>query len=197
MFGAAVGNYRGNAASGETFTGNNNTYPSSANFYLNNTHYSSLSAWQSATGQDANSTQGSGTGAQACNTSVNTLGTQAIGPAAAGFSGALNTGLVVSCASSASPAACGSAAAGSVAIPTGVSSVTLQVNTSAVTANSQIVLFPDDTLGTKLGVTCNSTLATLVGGLAVTARTAGTSFTLTFNGTIATNPLCLSYLIVN
>ena len=101
------------------------------------------------------------------------------------------------CSSSASPAVCGSAAAGSVAIPTGVTSVALQVNTTAVTANSQVFLFPDDSLGTKLSVTCNSTLATLVGGLAITARSAGASFTVTYNGTIAANPLCVSYLVVN
>jgi hypothetical protein len=101
------------------------------------------------------------------------------------------------CSSSASPAVCGSAAAGSVAIPTGVTSVTLQVNTSAVTANSQILLVADDTLSTQLSVTCNSTLATLVGGMAITARTAATSFTITYNGTIATNPLCVNYLVIN
>jgi hypothetical protein len=116
--------------------------------------------------------------------------------AAGGLTAAnFNTG--TNCSSAASPAVCGSAAAGSVAIPTGTTSVTLTVNTTAVTANSQIFLFPDDTLGTKLGVTCNSTLATLVGGMAVTARTAATSFTVTYNGTIATNPLCVSYFIVN
>lgn len=104
---------------------------------------------------------------------------------------------ITNCSSSASPAVCGSAAGGSVAFPTGVTSVALTVNTTAVTANSQILLFPDDTLGTKLGVTCNSTLATLVGGMAITARTAGTSFQVTYSGTIATNPLCASYLIVN
>jgi hypothetical protein len=101
------------------------------------------------------------------------------------------------CSSSASPAVCAAASAGSVAIPTGVTSVALTVNTSAVTANSQILMFPDDTLGTKLGVTCNSTLATLVGGMAITNRTAGTSFEVTYNGTIATNPLCASYVVVN
>ena len=101
------------------------------------------------------------------------------------------------CASGASPAVCGSAPAGSVAIPTGVSTVSLVVDTTAVTANSQILLTADDTVGTRLSVTCNSTLATLVGGMAITARTAGTSFTITFNGTIATNPLCVSYSIIN
>jgi len=101
------------------------------------------------------------------------------------------------CSSSASPAVCGTAPAGSVAFPTGVTSVALTVNTTAVTANSQIFFASDDTLGTKLGVTCNSTLATLVGGIAVTGRVAGTSFTLTYSGTIATNPLCVSYSILN
>ena len=101
------------------------------------------------------------------------------------------------CSSTASPAVCGSAPAGSVLIPTGTTSSTLTVNTSAVTANSQIFFYPDDTLGTKLSTTCNSTLATLIGGSAITARTAGTSFQITFNGTIVTNGVCGSYLIVN
>ena len=101
------------------------------------------------------------------------------------------------CSSAASPAVCGSAPAGSVAFPTGVTSVALQVNTSAVTANSQIFLFSDDSLGTKLSVTCNSTLATLAGGMAITARSAGVSFAVTFNGTITTNPLCVNFLVVN
>lgn len=99
------------------------------------------------------------------------------------------------CSSSAAPAVCGSAAAGSVVIPAAGTTVT--VNTTAVTANSQIFLLADDTLGTKLSVTCNSTLATLIGGLAVTARTGGTSFQITSGATPAVNPLCLSYLIVN
>jgi hypothetical protein len=101
------------------------------------------------------------------------------------------------CASAASPAVCGAAPGGSVVIPTGTTSETLTVNTTAVTANSRIFFYPDDSLGTKLGVTCNSTLATLVGGSAITARTAGTSFTITFNGTILTNGVCGSYLIQN
>lgn len=101
------------------------------------------------------------------------------------------------CSSVATPAVCGSAAAGSVLIPTGTTSSTLTVNTTAVTANSQIIFYPDDSLGTKLGVTCNSTLATLVGGSFISARTGGTSFQITFNGTIAVNGVCGSYFIVN
>lgn len=100
------------------------------------------------------------------------------------------------CSSSASPAVCGSAAAGNFAIPVGLNQ-SLQVNTTALTANSQIFIQSDDTLGTKLGVTCNSTLATLVGGMAVTARSTGASFTVTLSGTSATNPVCGSFLLMN
>jgi hypothetical protein len=46
-------------------------------------------------------------------------------------------------------------------------------------------------------VTCNSTLATLVGGLTISARTAGTSFTIANNVAVVTNPLCVSYAIIN
>jgi hypothetical protein len=99
------------------------------------------------------------------------------------------------CSSSASPAVCAAAPAGSVVIAAATTTIT--VNTTAVTANSQIFLLADDTLGTKLSVTCNSTLATLIGGLAVTARTGGTSFQITSGATPAVNPLCISYLIVN
>jgi hypothetical protein len=108
---------------------------------------------------------------------------------------AYNTG--TNCSSSASPAVCGAAAAGSVALPTNAVSSSIVVNTTAVTANSQILVTTDDTLGTKLGVTCNSTVATLVGGLTISARTAGTSFTIANNVAVVTNPLCVSYLIIN
>lgn len=99
------------------------------------------------------------------------------------------------CASSASPAVCGSAASGAVAVPTGTNP-TLTVNTTAVTANSIILLTIDEGLGTKLSVTCNSTLSTLVNPV-VTARTAATSFTITIGSTLVTNPACVSYLIIN
>lgn len=124
------------------------------------------------------------------------VGTGASGSVAGTIkSGKYATG--TNCSSSASPAVCGSSAAGSVALPTNAVSSSIQVNTTAVTANSQIFAFTDDTLGTKLGVTCNSTVATLVGGLTISARTAGTSFTIANNVAVVTNPLCVSYLIVN
>jgi hypothetical protein len=102
------------------------------------------------------------------------------------------------CSSSASPAVCGSAAAGSVALPAGTGS-TLVVNTTAVTAASEIKLQVDDS-ATVAGATCNSTLATLVGTpLVVTARTPGVSFTVSTGASsvITTNPVCFSYGLTN
>lgn len=101
-------------------------------------------------------------------------------------------GTVSNCSSSATPAVCGSAPAGSVAMPTGGS--TLVVNTSAVTANSQIFITEDSSLGTKLGITCNTTTGRVY---SVNARTASTSFTIKSSANPATNKACLSYFIVN
>jgi hypothetical protein len=102
---------------------------------------------------------------------------------------------VTNCSSAASPAVCGSSPSGSVAMPTGATP-TLVIDTTAVTANSQIQLTVDESLGTKLSVTCNTTLATLVNPV-VTARSAGVSFTITMNSTLVTNPACISYTIIN
>jgi len=109
--------------------------------------------------------------------------------------GVIINGTATNCSSSASPAVCASAAAGSVAVPTGTNP-TLVVNTTAVTANSQIFLNIDESLGTKLSVTCNTTLSTLVNPV-ITSRTAGTSFTFVIGAIIATNPACVSYSILN
>jgi hypothetical protein len=99
------------------------------------------------------------------------------------------------CSSSASPAVCGSAAAGSFVIAASATSVV--VNTSAVTANSQILLTEDSSLGTKLGVTCNTQSLLTLGVPKVTARTAGTGFTASIEVGPTTNPLCISYAILN
>jgi hypothetical protein len=95
------------------------------------------------------------------------------------------------CASSASPAACGSAWTGFIVVPAGMSIQT--VNTTALDANSKIIFQVDDTIGTPLGVSCDTTPADLFGGFAVTGRTPGTSFTFTSAITPSTNPLCISY----
>lgn len=99
------------------------------------------------------------------------------------------------CTSSAAPAVCGAANAGSVVVAAAATTVT--VNTTAVTANSQIFIQPDDSLGTKLGVTCNTTGTLLDAEAWVSARTGGTSFVITVNAAPSTNPECFSYFIVN
>lgn len=98
------------------------------------------------------------------------------------------------CSSSASPAVCAASSSGSVAVPAGTNP-TLVVNTTALSANSQVLLTEDQSLGTKLGVTCNTTLPT--GASNVTARVAGTSFTIEVTGVFTTNPVCVSYAIIN
>lgn len=96
------------------------------------------------------------------------------------------------CSSSAAPAACSAAQAGSVVIAAAGTTVT--VNTSSVTANSQIFIQEDSSLGTRLSVTCNTTTGR---DYTVTARTAATSFVITASAAPVTNPACLSYFIVN
>lgn len=98
---------------------------------------------------------------------------------------------LANCSSSASPAVCSAAYAGSVTVA--ASATTKVVNTTAVTANSQILLTFDSSLGTKLSVTCNTTYTDAW----VSARTAATSFTITVASAPTTNPACFSYRIIN
>ena len=100
-------------------------------------------------------------------------------------------GTLSNCSSSASPAACGSAAAGSVVIAPGSSSVV--VDTTEVTANSQITLTFDSSLGTRLRVTCNNTPQQPY----VSGRTAGKSFRISVPESFTANPGCISYSITN
>lgn len=100
-------------------------------------------------------------------------------------------GTLSNCSSSSAPAACGSAAAGSVVIAPGSSNVV--VNTTEVTADSQINLTFDSSIGTKLRVTCNATTQQPY----VSARVAGKSFTISVPNRFATNPGCVSYSITN
>ena len=104
------------------------------------------------------------------------------------------TGLQTStnCASSASPAVCAAASAGGVTIAAG--SGTIVVDTTAVTANSEILVFEDSSLGTRLSVTCNTTTGRTY---SVSARTAATSFTITASANPSVNPACLNYVVVN
>lgn len=99
---------------------------------------------------------------------------------------------VSNCNSTVSPAVCGSAPAGSVAMATGGS--TLVVNTTAVTANSQIFIMEDSSLGSRLGITCNTATTR---NYTINSRIAGTSFTIKSSNNPAGSKACLSYFIVN
>lgn len=96
------------------------------------------------------------------------------------------------CANGASPAICGSASAGSVAIPVGTDS-TLVINTTAVTAKSQIQLTMDRSV-TIGGITCNTNYLTQA---VVISRVVGTSITIQAPGTSSGNPVCVSYTVFN
>lgn len=96
------------------------------------------------------------------------------------------------CASTASPANCGAAPTGSVSV--GGSARSIQVNTTAVTANSQIFVMEDSSLGARLGMACNTTTGRTY---QVTARRPGSSFTITSSAAPMGNYACLSYWIVN
>jgi hypothetical protein len=127
--------------------------------------------------------------------------------ATCGQFGAPGTGTAVSfahyivngnCASAASPAVCSAFNSGDSVIAAGSTSVV--INTSGIDANSQVFLTPTDatSVGTRLSVTCNSTLTTLLAVLGETARTAGTSFTVSTGATtVATNPLCFHWFLIN
>jgi hypothetical protein len=100
-------------------------------------------------------------------------------------------GTLSNCSSSASPAVCGSAAAGSVVVAAGTGSVL--VNTTAVTANSEILVTFDSSLGAKLSVTCNTTYDAPY----VSARRAAESFTISVASRPSANPACYSYSVIN
>jgi hypothetical protein len=98
------------------------------------------------------------------------------------------------CTSATSPAVCASATTGAVVLA--AAATTIVVNTTAVSAsaNQQIFLTQDTstTMGTRLGVTCNTTADLGV----VSARVTATSFTIT--GTApTTNPACYQFHIMN
>lgn len=99
------------------------------------------------------------------------------------------------CADSAGAAACGSASSGSFVIDAATTSTV--VSTTSVTANSQIHIQEDSSLNTRLSVTCNTQSSLVLGSPRVTARTAGTSFTVTIELGPTTNPMCLNYTIIN
>lgn len=94
-----------------------------------------------------------------------------------------------------SVAACTAAPAGAFSCATAASGTTCQVNTTAVTANSVIIVQQVVSEGTRLSVTCN-TASVLPATPLLLSKSAGASFTLTM-GTITTNPGCFDYWIIN
>jgi hypothetical protein len=104
-------------------------------------------------------------------------------------------GTTSNCSSASSPAACGQASSGSFVIAAGGNSTT--VATAAVTANSQILITPDASLGAKLGVACNNNPATAFTPFGITARSPGHSFTLSIATNAASAPNCYSFTIIN
>ncbi len=101
---------------------------------------------------------------------------------------------------SASPSVvtCAAASAGHFSCATAATGATCQVNTTAVTANSQIFVQEDDAayVGTRLGVTCNTSTNVLPASRLLASGTANTGFTINL-GTVTTNPACFSFNIVN
>jgi hypothetical protein len=89
--------------------------------------------------------------------------------------------------------ACASAAAGSFSASVSASAGTAVVSDTRVTANSEVVLVEDPSESTRLSVTCNTAVLT---GAFVSAKSAGTSFTVTLP-TFAANPMCFSFWVVN
>ncbi len=91
-----------------------------------------------------------------------------------------------------SPAACGTAPAGTVVVPS--LTTTYTINTTAVTSASRIIIEPiTDATGLSGAPTCNPPPAPFIA--LQSARRAGVSFTFTLPSTMGTS--CWTYLIVN
>ena len=92
------------------------------------------------------------------------------------------------CVSKTAPAVCANDLTGSVVVAVGATTVV--VNDSSVASGSHIIVQEDSSLGTNLGVTCNTTPATAPP--TISARVIGTSFTITTTAP-TTNPRCFSF----
>ena len=101
-------------------------------------------------------------------------------------------GTLSNCTSAASPAKCGSAPAGSFVLSTG--STTVKVNTTAVTAASQIVITEDASLGARLGVACNKAIGRTY---MITERAPGLGFSVASSVAPTDHPACLSFELLN
>ena len=107
---------------------------------------------------------------------------------------AASLGTLSNCAQARPNPNCEQAAAGSIVIQSGASSVV--VATSQVTSASEILITPDTSLGAKLGISCNQNLASAFAPFGITARTPGKSFTLSIANP-ASGANCYSFSIIN
>jgi hypothetical protein len=96
--------------------------------------------------------------------------------------------------SSASPSLASQAYRGYFAIPTGTNP-TVVVDTSAVGAQSVIVPVFDESIGLAMNpaVTCNTTFLQPY----IVSKAVGVSFTVGVTGTVAMNPICVAFTVVN
>ena len=99
---------------------------------------------------------------------------------------------LLNCSSASTPANCGSAPAGSFVLEVG--STTARVNTTSVTANSQILVIEDSSLGDKLRVSCNKSTGRTY---TIMNRAPGLSFTVNSSFAPADHPACLSFQLLN
>lgn len=125
------------------------------------------------------------------------------GPGQGGAQTALSYATATNCAATgtaASPsvASCGSAAAGHFSCATNATGATCVIDTTVVTANSEIFVQESDNTntGTLLSVTCNSSTNVNPTDRLLASWIAGTSFTINL-GTVTTHPACFSYHIIN
>lgn len=97
-----------------------------------------------------------------------------------------------------SVASCGSASAGMFSCSTAATAATCQVNTTAVTANSEIQIIQDaaDGASGQLNVTCETTSSLPSAKPLLLSKSGGSSFTISL-GTVTTNPACFEYAITN
>lgn len=99
-------------------------------------------------------------------------------------------------AASPSVASCSAAPSGAFSCAPNASTATCVIDTTAVTANSNIFIQPTAAAGTRLSVTCNTSSDTGVTAPRLASISAGTSFTINL-GTFSTNPECFDYWVVN
>lgn len=91
--------------------------------------------------------------------------------------------------------ACGAATGGATIISSAGTGVT--INTTNVTANSEIIVTRDNSLSARLGTTCNTQTTAVLGEARVVLRTAATSFVVALDVAPTINPICFDWFIVN